>query len=158
MTQLPITVRDYRPADLAVLLRLFHDTIRTVNLGAYTQAQVEAWAPDVPDLERWRQKLAAEDVVVADRAGELVGFCAWERSGYVDFLYVHDAHQRQGVAQRLYDVCEQRLRAAGCTRLHTQASITAQPFFTRQGFRVVKHQTVPVRGEILPNAVMEKIL
>src|SRR5437879_3219575 len=32
--------------DAEAIARLFHDTIRIVNLGDYTQEQVEAWAPD----------------------------------------------------------------------------------------------------------------
>ncbi len=153
-----MNLRAYQPDDLPHLARLFRDTIRTVNLGDYTPAQVAAWAPDTPDLERWRTKLAGEETVVAELAGEIVGFCSWEDSGYLDFLYVHQARQRQGVATGLYAAAESALRAKGLARVHTQASVTAQPFFLRQGFRLLRHQTVQVRGVGLPNAVMEKAL
>jgi putative acetyltransferase len=151
-------LRAYHPDDLPHLVRLFRDTVRAVNLGDYTPTQVETWAPDNADLDRWRAKLAGEETVVAVLAGEIVGFCSWDESGYLDFLYVHCAYQRKGVATALYAAAETALRAKGVARVHAQASVTAQPFFLRHGFRLVRHQTVRVRGVDLPNAVMEKAL
>ncbi|MFI5335936.1 MAG: GNAT family N-acetyltransferase [Opitutales bacterium] len=154
----PFTLRPFRPDDLPGLVRLFGETIHAINLGDYTPAQVEAWAPAQPDLGRWRQKLAAEEVLVAEQAGRMVGFCSWDPTGYLDFLYVHHACQRQGIAAALYAAAEQAMLAKGLARVHTQASVTAQPFFLSRGFKVVKHQIVQVRGVDLPNAVMEKPL
>lgn len=153
-----ITLRPYRPEDLPALGQLYHDTIHQVACRDYTPAQVAAWAPEQTDWDRWRQKLAAEEVVVAEIGGELAGFCSWDGTGHVDFLYVHHAHQRRGVAAALYAAAEAALSAQGLRRLHTQASVTAQPFFLSRGFKVVRHQTVNVRGVDLPNAVMEKLL
>ena len=42
-------------------------------------------------------------------------------------------------------------------RLHTEASITAKPFFEKKGFRVISAQTVHVRGQDLVNYRMEKL-
>ena len=109
-------------------------------------------------MERWKLKFESAEVVVAEVAAVIVGFCSWEASGYLDFLCVHHAHQRQGIAQSLYNTCERRMREIGLQRIYTQASVTAQPFFIRQGFTLVKHQLVHVRGVDLPNAVMEKFL
>ena len=153
-----IKLRPYQPGEAAELYCLYHATIRRVNRRDYTQPQVEAGAPDQPDMGRWKSKLVSEDVVVAEIAGVIVGFCSWDATGYLDFLYVHHAHQRQGIAQSLYNTCERRMREIGLQRIYTQASVTAQPFFIRQGFTLVKHQIVHVRGVDLPNAVMEKFL
>ena len=40
-----IQLRRYRPSDCAGILRLFYDTVHTVNRKDYTEEQVEAWAP-----------------------------------------------------------------------------------------------------------------
>ncbi len=151
-------LRRFRPDDLPCLARLFYATVHAVARGDYSQVQVEAWAPAKPDLGRWRRKLAGEEVIVAELAGQIVGFCSWDSAGYLDLLYVHHAYQRQGIATALYVAAERALRAKGLTRILTQASLTAQPFFIRQGFRLVRHQEVPVRGVKLPNAVMAKTL
>jgi putative acetyltransferase len=151
-----VTLRPYRESDLAAVTRLYRETVQRITREQYSQAQVDAWAPENPDLERWRAKLAAEEVVVAELAGEVVGFCSWDATGYVDFLYVHPAHQRQGIALKLYSAAESALKAKALGRVHAQVSLTAQPFFSKQGFEIVKQQHVNVSGVSLPNAVMEK--
>jgi putative acetyltransferase len=151
-------LRAYEIGDLPHLGQLFHDTIHTINLGDYTQPQVDAWAPAQLDLGRWRQKLGQEEVLIAELKGNIVGFCAWDNGGYLDLLYVHHAFQRQGIASALYTAAEKAIRFKKLKRVYTQASITAQPFFLRQDFRMVKRQLVNVRGVDLPNAVMEKLL
>jgi putative acetyltransferase len=136
----------YHPDDAEALLSLFGETVRRVNLGDYTQVQIEAWAPDRPDRARWQEKLSRETGVVAECDGVVVGFCTWGMAGYLDLLYVHHAYQRRGIAKALYAEAEKTIRSAGLDRIHTQASIAAQSFFLRQGFRLVKHQFVNVRG------------
>jgi putative acetyltransferase len=158
MTPPLLTLRPFRSEDLPALVTLFHDSVHRVAAADYTPEQLNAWAPAEPDMERWRQKLGAEEVIVAELAGEIVGFCSWAADGHLDFLYVHHAYQRKGVASALYSAVERSLCARGIGRIHTQASLTAQPFFTRQGFRIVTQRVVPVRGCALPNAVMEKLL
>ena len=111
----PIKIRAYQSAVLAGLTRLFHDTIHRVNLGDYTQTQVDAWAPAQPDLERWQRKLAAEEVIVAEVDGEIAGYCSWTPAGYIDFLYVYPAWQRRGIASTLYLSAEAALRARNCS-------------------------------------------
>ena len=153
-----MTLRPFRPEDLPAVLRLFRETVHTVNRADYSEAQVNAWAPAEPDQERWRAKLASEEAIVAKLDGEIVGFCSWTAEGCLDFLYVHHAHQRKGIATALYQAAEQTLKSKALARIHTQASTTAQPFFTRQGFQTVRHQTVKANGVPMPNAVMEKPL
>ena len=147
---------------------MFFETVHWVNRAHYSEHQVHAWAPPLEqwDMPRWRARLAAQSVVVAaEESGEIVGFCSWEpkrdaaaRTAYLDMLFVHRAWQRRGVAAALYTEAERTMRAREMVRVQTHASVTAQPFFARQGFTLVKHQTVHVRGVDLPNAVMEKRL
>lgn len=151
-------LRAFRLDDLPALLHVFHEAVHHIDQNDYTLSQREAWAPAEPDMLRWQEKLATEEVVVADRPAALAGFCAWTNDGYLDFLYVHPAHWREGVATQLYLYAEQTLQRRGVKRFHTQASLVALPFFVRQGFRVVQHQVVEVRGVEMPNAIMEKLL
>lgn len=151
-------LRTYEIGDLPHVVRLFHDTIHAVNLGDYTSLQVEAWAPAQIDLKHWELKLGAEEVIIAERDGVILGFCSWDATGYLDLLYVHRAFQRKGIASKLYAAAERAIRSNGLHRIYTHASVTAQPFFLRQNFRIIKHQLVGVRGVELPNAIMEKLL
>ncbi len=76
----------------------------------------------------------------------------------LDFAYVHPAFARKGVGDALYAVVEGRARSVGVTRLRTEASLVAEPFFVRHGWRVVQRQEVVRNGVALRNAVMEKAL
>lgn len=154
----PLAIRPAQPDDLEAMDRLFGETVRQVNAADYTAAQLAAWAPPGRDPERWRSRLVSSEVRVAQLGAELVGFCAWTRTGYLDLLYVHHAHLRRGIASALYATAEADLRARGVGEVATAASVTAQPFFLRQGFTLVRHQQVEVRGVRMPNALMSKSL
>lgn len=154
-------VRPYRPEDAVQIAALFRDTVRTVNLGDYSQAQVEAWAPDDPAAaDRWAATLSrgGRAAFVAAAGEEVLGFADVEPDGHLDHLFVHHRHQRRGIASALHDAVEAAARRFGASRLFTEASITARPFFLRHGYAEVRRQTVTVRGVDFTNFVMEKPL
>lgn len=153
-----MTVREFAPADLPTVAALFWDTVRRVNRRDYSAEQVAAWAPDLPDLDRWADRLRPLVVRVAEVVGKIVGFASWRADGYFDHLYVHADHQRCGVATALADWVETAMRDTGVTLAFSDVSITALPFFERRGYRVVREQTVVVRGVALTNYRTEKRL
>jgi putative acetyltransferase len=140
---------------------LFVATVRTVNLADYTRSQVEAWAPDDPDAaNRWDAVLGdgrRAGFVATDGVG-LLGFTDVEPDGHLDHLFVHHLHQRRGIATALHEAAEVAAQTFGAAKLFTEASITARPFFLRQGYAEVRRQTVTVSGVGLTNFVMEKPL
>ena len=154
------TIRAYRPADAEAIAALFYNTIRTVNLGDYTQEQVDAWAgvPTDKSAGHWRRRLAALTTFVAMSWEELVGFSDLRDDGYVDHLFVHHRYQRQGIATALHAAVEGEATRRSLPRLFTEASITARPFFLRMGYHQLKQQTVTRHGVDLTNFVMEKLL
>lgn len=153
-----VVLRPSRPGDLEQIAALFHASVHQVAGADYTARQLAAWSPPGFDRDRWRDRLTGEKTVIAETPEGMAGFCSWTVEGYLDLLFVHPACLRRGVATALYAAAEQFLRDHRVPRVHTQASVTAQPFFLRQGFRLVQHQTVHVRGVDLPNAIMEKLL
>lgn len=149
-----ITLRDYTPDDLEAILTLFYETVHTVNARDYTAAQLDAWAPRLPDRASWRRRLAAARVILAEEDGTLLGFASLDAAcGLVDHLYVHHSHQHRGIATMLCDALE---ALAETPVLHTEASRTAVPFFLARGWRIVRRQQV-VRADVqLENYLMEK--
>ena len=87
----------------------------------------------------------------------MVGFAELEGDGHVDTLYVHHGFQGRRIASRLLARIEAEARRLELSRLYTEASITAEPFFRRRGFLVVRPQLVEVRGRTFRNFVMEKV-
>lgn len=146
-------MRRYQPEDCAALAKLFYDTVHSVNAKDYTPPQLAAWAPEKRDMKKWADSFEHSFCVIAVQAGEIIGFGDIKPDGYLDRLYVHKNHQREGVASALCDTLEQSVRAECIT---THASITAKPFFEKRGYRIIREQQVERQGILLTNFVMEK--
>ncbi|MDP8950877.1 MAG: GNAT family N-acetyltransferase [Actinomycetota bacterium] len=151
-------IRDYDAGDACEIVRLFYETIRSVNRVDYSDAQVEAWAPGVPDPEEWHARMNGRRTLVAEEGAEVVGFAELEGDGHLDMLYVRGDAVGRGVGRRLYRAVEREARSLGLERIFTEASVTARPFFESEGFRVVREQTVSRRGVPMTNFAMEKPL
>ena len=91
-------------------------------------------------------------VRVAQGSGDL------EDDGHIDMFFCRHDMVCQGVGGRLYQAIEDAARGLGLGRLFTEASITARPFFERQGFTAVTHNAFERNGVEITNLSMEKIL
>lgn len=140
-------VRRYFEADRERVTELFTRSVHALGAQQYDEAQREAWAPSEPDLERFRARFATMTLLLAEEGDDLLGFVGYEPDGHVDFLYTSPDHARRGVATRLHDEAAAALRELGVTRLYTEASEVARPFFERQGYEVVEREVV-TRGGI----------
>lgn len=151
-----ITVREYTPADLEAVLALFYETVHSVNARDYASRALDAWAPRTPDRDRWRARLAAERVLLAEEDDVLLGFASLDvEGGLIDHLYVHKDYQRRGIASAL---CDQLESWAISSVLSTEASLTAVRFFSARGYQLVRRQQVVRRGVMLANIIMKKSL
>jgi N-acetylglutamate synthase-like GNAT family acetyltransferase len=151
-------IRDYNANDAPEVTRLFYETVRTVNWADYSDEQVEAWVPSVPDPEEWHARMSARRTLVAEEGDEVVGFAELEGDGHLDMLYVRKDTVGRGIGRELYQAIEREARSQSLERIFTEASITARPFFERHGFRVVREQTVSRRDVTMTNFAMEKPL
>jgi putative acetyltransferase len=151
-----IIVRPYLPSDLGLVIDLFTQTVRRINCRDYSPEQIAAWAPRPPDHAYWLKRLEGLTIWVAESDRQIVGFCGLGAEGHVDMLYVDYRFQRRGVARLLYQQVEVEARRTGARRLFTEASITARQFFERMGFKILREQTVQLRGAAFTNFAMEK--
>ena len=158
MTAQTTRIRDYTAGDAPAIVRLFFDTVRSVNRADYSEEQVEAWAPSVPDPGEWHARMNSRMTLVAAEDGEVVGFAELEGDGHLDMLYVRGDVVGRGVGRRLYEAVEREALGKDLGRVFTEASITAKPFFERLGFRVMREQTVLRQGTRLTNFAMQKDL
>jgi putative acetyltransferase len=151
-------IRYYEAGDALQIARLFYETVRSVNRADYSEEQLRAWAPEIPDPEVWHARMADRRTLVAEGGGEVVGFAELEEDGHLDMLYLRKDAVGRGVGSLLYRAIEREAREQGIGLIFTEASVTARPFFERWGFRVVREQTVERRGVSLTNFAMEKPL
>ncbi|ERL65950.1 putative acetyltransferase [Schleiferilactobacillus shenzhenensis LY-73] len=140
------------------IVRLFQDTVHLSTTPDYTPVQQDAWAPVAIDPAQWCAPLANDDTLVAVVNDEIVGFANMTATGYLDRLYVHFAHQREGIATQLVGQLEDDARRAGVRTVTVAASLTAEPFFHHQGYHVLHRNTVLRHGVALRNATMAKVL
>jgi putative acetyltransferase len=149
-------VRAYRPEDRDAVINVFVRAIRESAIRDYSAAQTDAWA----GVDRIDARSAVDDrlmwVAVVDEL--IIGFADLKPSGHLDRMYVLPEHEGSGVASALLNRLEDAARCRGITRLFTEASITAKPFFERRGFEVLTAQVVEFRGEKFTNFKMEKHL
>jgi putative acetyltransferase len=151
-------IRAYDDDDLEAVARIYTDAVHELATGHYDEAQREAWAPTEPDSSFWRERMAKVVTLVAEADGDRLGFVSFERTGYVDLLFVDPRHARRGVATRLYAAAEEALLDGGALELTTHASLVARPFFERQGFVVEHAEDVERHGAILRRFAMRKSL
>lgn len=149
-------IRSYRTTDLDAVIGIFVRSIREVASRDYTEAEVDAWAE--VDRDAWATCRLSRPTWVAILGEELVGFSDLEPDGHLDMMFVHPAYQGIGVATLLLATVEAAAIAQGTSRLFTEASLTARPFFEKRGFRVLAAQQVEMSGLLLTNFRMEKRL
>lgn len=151
-------IRLFHPEDADQIAKLFHDTVREVNLRDYSIAQVQAWSPDDLYFRDWATVCAQRFTYVAESEGQILGFGELEADGHIDCFYCHKDYQRRGVGRSIYQAIESKARELNVDRLFTEASITARPFFQSLGFTVIAAQEVSCRGKPFINYRMEKLL
>lgn len=144
-------------SDYALLGEIMFDAARR-GPSAYTEAQRAAWVPCPREGPAWNERLAPQDVIIADRLGEAVGFMSLAKGGYVDFAYVRPAARGQGLFRLMLQRLEDRARERGTRRLWSHVSLNAEPAFTALGFAVTKREVVSIGSERLARCEMEKFL
>ncbi|AEC17121.1 Acetyltransferase [Gallibacterium anatis UMN179] len=148
-----LQLRAYLTSDCEELVKLFYQTVHTVNAKDYTKEQLTAWSPDNINSLEWNESFLKNYTIVAIDNDEIVGFGDIDKTGYLDRLFVHKDHQRKGIASVICNKLEQSIKNMKIT---TAASITAKAFFEQRGYRIVKKQEVIRRGVRLINFLMEK--
>ena len=150
-------IRPATPSDIPAIITLFKNTILAIDRGDYTGEQLAAWASDGAHLSRWQKRVTSQYFLVA-ASEEIIGFGSMDKNGHLDMLFVHHLHQRRGIAQLMLEALEKWAKYQGIARITTEVSITAKPFFERNGYEVVKQQEKHIHQIPLTNYQMEKQL
>jgi putative acetyltransferase len=153
-----VNQRPYQPSDLSQVIEVYTASIRCLAAPFYTAEELAAWAPAVPDVVRWQQRLAPLHTIIAEHEGILAGFASYDHDGHLDLLYTHPDFARRSVATRLYFHVESALRTLGVWRVFTEASLAARPFFEHHGFELDTEELVECRGAHLRRFAMHKQL
>lgn len=151
-------LREYKSNDCDMLAQLFYNTVHKVNSKHYSKEQLDVWATGNVDISPWDISFSEHNTIIAEKDGEIVGFGDMDDNGYLDRLYIHNDHQRQGIATVIVNRLEQQAILHGISHFTTHASITAIPFFENRGYHAIRENKVVRSGIVLTNFVMEKDL
>ncbi|HEX9933156.1 MAG TPA: GNAT family N-acetyltransferase, partial [Allosphingosinicella sp.] len=140
--------------DYDLLGQIMFDAVRNGE-SRYSEAQRAAWAPAPRSGPEWAARLESQEIVLADRDGEAVGFVSLAAGGYVDFAYIRPEAQHSALFRRLVARIAERAAAKGEPLLWTHASLTAEAAFERLGFTVRRRERVELGGESFERCEME---
>ena len=116
-----ITIRIALNTDIEEIQSLYRNTVLVINRRDYSQAEVEDWASGMIKTHYF--------IVAVNRQSEIVGFSSITPQGYLHSMFIHKDFQGKGVATLLLNEIERYAVAAGITRITSEVSITARPFF-----------------------------
>lgn len=154
-----ISIRDYHLEDTRALAEIYFNTIHIINIKDYTQKQVDVWAPTSSlEEEGWKKKFLRTSPIIATVNDKIVGFAEFELDGHIDCFYCHHEWIGKGVGFALMSEIFRRANNSHIDRIFSEVSITAKPFFEKQGFIEVSKQTILRKGVELINYKMEKRL
>ena len=152
-----LSIRQARPDDIIRLLRIQIDALRTLCIRDYSAEQIEAL------IERnirhsSRGGCRGEITLVAEVDRVTVGFAAL-LGCRISAVYVHPQFARQRIGSRLLAKLEQVAISNNRQTLRVAASLTARPFYQRNGYRVMgESYLVAEAGLQIPYIDMKKYL
>ena len=153
-----IKIRTLRKDDEFELWKLKVNTIKNVNIKAYSKEQIKVWATDEYNSDKWIKRVKDMNPFIAEINGKIVGFADIQDDGYIDHFFCHNEFQGKGIGRMLMQHLMNRCKEKSISRVYSQVSITAKPFFEVFGFHVVKQQYMKIENQTLSNYVMEKII
>lgn len=144
--------------DLIELHSVFEQSVRTNCRKDYTPAQIDAWV-NRASVERWKELFASDlQFFMAEETEyfQIVGFTSFNRQGYLHSMFVLPSFTRKGIATLLLHFVEDFAYRNTLPSLFAEVSLTARPFFEKQGFIVEQEQLVEVNGVGMTNFRMRK--
>ncbi len=156
----PFRLRNALIEDIDRLYNVFETSIRNTCYQDYTSRQIEAWIGKATP-ERWLELLQSElqFIIVEETSSfHIVGFTSINTKGYLHSMFITPEFQNKGLASLLLQTAEEFSRKHQATSIFSEVSLTAYPFFKKQGFITEKEQTVIVNQIEMTNFVMRKTL
>ncbi|GHV52320.1 acetyltransferase [Bacteroidia bacterium] len=152
-------IRQVNLSDIPLMKELYQNTVLTVNRKDYTAEEVKDWASCEDDTAHFVEFFEEQHYVVAENEnGVIVGFASVNDAGYMHTLFVHKNFQHQGIATSLYKYIEAYAKEKGAGKITSEVSITAKPFFEKQGFQVDEEQKRKANQLCLINYKMSKTI
>lgn len=150
-------IRTAQNADAIELQELYRNTVLEVNKRDYSQAEVEDWASCGDDLSKIENMIQTHYFIVAvNPQSQIVGFSSITPQGYLHSMFVHKDFQGVSIATQLLEEIERYAADNQISRITSEVSLTARPFFERKGYVVEVEQKRKANKLALTNFWMAK--
>lgn len=133
-----VEIRRAASSDAEEVSRVILRALRETNARDYPPDVITAVAVNFSP-QRVAEKLATRRSCVAGLGGAVVGTASLD-GRMIRSVYVDPAHQGKGIGARLMDVLEALARAEGATMLSVPSSVTAEGFYRKRGFVLVRDE------------------
>lgn len=171
-------IRLAQPEEADALRQLIETSVRTLQAGDYTAAQIEGALGTVLGLDT--QLIADRTYFVVEVDGQMAACGGWSRrrtlfgsdqgpdredafldpatdAAKIRAFFVHPDFARRGIGSQLLAASEQAAREAGFTRFEMGATLTGVPLYELRGYQAIERVEVPLKnGEFLPVIRMRK--
>jgi putative acetyltransferase len=141
-----------------VLHAVFYSSVHELTGQHDRLEQGRAWAPHAYDAAQWAARLRGNQPFVAEIDRRIAGFADLQAWGYIDHFFVAGTFAGLGVGKALMAQLHESAAGRVITGLFANVSLTAEPSFAKNGFVIEARQRVAVRGVVLANARMRKLL
>ncbi len=168
-----IQVRKALPEDVPILRELIDASVRGLQAGDYSPAQIEAALKTVYGVDTLLiadgTYLVAE-VETPSEGATIVGCGGWSKrmtlyggdqfaaredsllapardAAKIRAFFVHPAWARRGIGSAILEACEQAATAAGFARLEMGATLSGVPFYAARGYVALENLEAPLGDE-----------
>jgi putative acetyltransferase len=118
--------------DVPALIELQTRSISVLSIPYYSSEQIAAIG-----RSQKTARSADETCLIAEVAGELVGFAALvKQHSQISAVFVHPDLARQGIGAKLLAALETQARHQHCQMLSVMSSLTAVTFYQAQGYQI----------------------
>ena len=178
-------IRPAVAADIPVLRELIDASVRQLQSGDYTPAQIDSalrtvFGVDSQLIDDGTYLLVQAGPLDSGKSPVIVACGGWSKrktlyggdrwrdrrddlldpaneAAKIRAFFIHPDWARQGIGTLLLDACETAARAAGFRRFEMGATLTGAKLFQERGYRARERLEVPLEGDItLPVIYMFK--
>jgi GNAT superfamily N-acetyltransferase len=169
-------IRPAVPADIPILRDLIDASVRGLQSGDYSPAQIDSalrtvFGIDSQLIEDGTYLLVEAVLADSNKKPVIVACGGWSKrktlyggdrwrdrqdemldpnsdAAKIRAFFIHPDWARQGIGTQLLDACESAAHAAGFTRFEMGATLTGAKLFQKRGYVATERLEVPLEGDI----------
>ena len=150
-----ITIRVAQAEDADAIVQLQLVSIKTLCIQDYSTEQLQALLKSKSRHRYWE-----ETIFIAEIGKTIAGFAALQKYNHlITAMFVHPQYVRQKIGTKLLSYLEQIAITKKTKKLLVYSSLTAEKFYTRNGFDTVGRYNVLLPDRVaFPSVKMTKKL